>query len=324
MKKNVAVLMGGYSSEYEISIKSGDTIFENIDKTKYNVFKVIIKTDSWFMRDEKNVNHKILKDDFSVLIGDKKINFDIAFIMIHGSPGEDGIIQSYLESLGIAYTGCNSEISKLTFNKNNCKNELQKFDIPMAKSIILKLDDFIDFENIIKKIGIPCFVKANESGSSYGVFKVNKKNELTKAIENAFKYDSEILIESFLDGKEVSVGVMKFKNEIKVFGITELVTENDFFDYEAKYEGKSIEITPANITYEQKKRVTNIVKKIYSKLEMKGFSRSEFIFVNNIPYFLEINSIPGMTKESILPQQLSKIDISIEEIVNESIEQAIK
>lgn len=324
MKKNVAVLMGGYSSEYEISIKSGDTIFENIDKTKYNVFKVIIKTGSWFMRDEKNVNHKILKDDFSVLIGDKKINFDIAFIMIHGSPGEDGIIQSYLESLGIAYTGCNSEISKLTFNKNNCKNELQKFDIPMAKSIILKLDDFIDFENIIKKIGIPCFVKANESGSSYGVFKVNKKNELTKAIENAFKYDSEILIESFLDGKEVSVGVMKFKNEIKVFGITELVTENDFFDYEAKYEGKSIEITPANITYEQKKRVTNIVKKIYSKLEMKGFSRSEFIFVNNIPYFLEINSIPGMTKESILPQQLSKIDISIEEIVNESIEQAIK
>ncbi len=324
MKKNVAVLMGGYSSEYEISIKSGDTIFENIDKTKYNVFKVIIKTDSWFMRDEKNVNHKILKDDFSVLIGDKKINFDIAFIMIHGSPGEDGIIQSYLESLGIAYTGCNSEISKLTFNKNNCKNELQKFDIPMAKSIILKLDDFIDCENIIKKIGIPCFVKANESGSSYGVFKVNKKNELTKAIENAFKYDSEILIESFLDGKEVSVGVMKFKNEIKVFGITELVTENDFFDYEAKYEGKSIEITPANITYEQKKRVTNIVKKIYSKLEMKGFSRSEFIFVNNIPYFLEINSIPGMTKESILPQQLSKIDISIEEIVNESIEQAIK
>ena len=324
MKKNVAVLMGGYSSEYEISIKSGDTIFENIDKTKYNVFKVIIKTDSWFMRDEKNVNHKILKDDFSVLIGDKKINFDIAFIMIHGSPGEDGIIQSYLESLGIAYTGCNSEISKLTFNKNNCKNELQKFDIPMAKSIILKLDDFIDFENIIKKIGIPCFVKANESGSSYGVFKVNKKNELTKAIENAFKYDSEILIESFLDGKEVSVGVMKFKNEIKVFGITELVTENDFFDYEAKYEGKSIEITPANITYEQKKRVTNIVKKIYSKLEMKGFSRSEFIFVNNIPYFLEINSIPGMTKESILPQQLSKIEISIEEIVNESIEQAIK
>ena len=324
MKKNVAVLMGGYSSEYEISIKSGDTIFENIDKTKYNVFKVIIKTDSWFMRDEKNVNHKILKDDFSVLIGDKKINFDIAFIMIHGCPGEDGIIQSYLESLGIAYTGCNSEISKLTFNKNNCKNELQKFDIPMAKSIILKLDDFIDCENIIKKIGIPCFVKANESGSSYGVFKVNKKNELNKAIENAFKYDSEILIESFLDGKEVSVGVMKFKNEIKVFGITELVTENDFFDYEAKYEGKSIEITPANITYEQKKRVTNIVKKIYSKLEMKGFSRSEFIFVNNIPYFLEINSIPGMTKESILPQQLSKIDISIEEIVNESIEQAIK
>ena len=324
MKKNVAVLMGGYSSEHKISIKSGEVIFENINKSLFNPYKVIIEKNLWYVKDSDNNKCKILKDDFSVNIDGLKIKFDIAFIMIHGSPGENGIIQSYLEKLGIAYTGCNSFTSELTFNKNNCKRKLHQFEIPLADSFVLNFGDSIEIDKIIKRIGIPCFVKANKSGSSFGVFKVDKKNDLQNAIKNAFKFDKEIMIESYLDGTEVSIGVMKFKNEIKVFGITELVTENDFFDYEAKYEGKSKEITPANISVDQQNAVIEIAKKIYSKLEMKGFTRSEFIFVNNIPYFLEINSIPGMTHESILPKQLYKIGMTIQDVVNESLDQAVK
>ena len=262
MKKNVAVLMGGYSSEYKISIKSGEVIFENINKSLFNPYKVIIEKNSWYVKDSNNKKCKILKNDFSVNIDGLKIKFDIAFIMIHGSPGENGIIQSYFEKLGIAYTGCNSFTSELTFNKNSCKRKLRQFEIPLADSFVLNFGDSIEIDKIIKRIGIPCFVKANKSGSSFGVFKVDKKNDLQNAIKNAFKFDKEIMIESYLDGTEVSVGVMKYKNEIKVFGITELVTENDFFDYEAKYEGKSKEITPANISVDQQNAVIEIAKKI--------------------------------------------------------------
>ena len=324
MKKNVAVLMGGYSSEYKISIKSGEVIFENINKSLFNPYKVIIEKNLWYVKDSDNNKCKILKDDFSVNIDGLKIKFDIAFIMIHGSPGENGIIQSYLEKLGIAYTGCNSFTSELTFNKNSCKRKLRQFEIPLADSFVLNFGDSIEIDKIIKRIGIPCFVKANKSGSSFGVFKVDKKNDLQNAIKNAFKFDKEIMIESYLDGTEVSIGVMKFKDEIKVFGITELVTENDFFDYEAKYEGKSKEITPANISQIQRNNVSKIAKKIYQKLGVKGLSRSEFIFVGNTPYFLELNSIPGLTKESIFPKQVKISGISLKELFTEIVQQAIE
>ena len=186
----------------------------------------------------------------------------------------------------------------------------------------MNIDEDIDEEKIIKNIGIPCFVKANKSGSSFGVYKVNDKNELLKSIKNSFKVDNEILIESFLDGTEVSVGVMKYKNNIEIFGITELISENDFFDYEAKYEGKSKEITPANISEIQKNNVLKISKKIYLKLGMKGFSRSEFIFVGDTPHFLEINSIPGMTNESIFPKQAKNKGITLKELFEDLIKQA--
>ncbi len=322
MKKNVAVVMGGYSSEFDISIKSGQVVYNNLKGDLHNCYRIIIRKDKWTHLDENNEEFDIIKDDFSIQFENKRVKFDVAFIVVHGSPGEDGILQSYFDVIGIPYTGCNSYTSAITFNKRDCISFLKKYNIPSAKSIHLNIDDDIDEEKIIKNIGIPCFVKANKSGSSFGVYKVNDKNELLKSIKNSFKVDNEILIESFLDGTEVSVGVMKYKNNIEIFGITELISENDFFDYEAKYEGKSKEITPANISEIQKNNVLKISKKIYLKLGMKGFSRSEFIFVGDTPHFLEINSIPGMTKESIFPKQAKNKGITLKELFEDLIKQA--
>ena len=322
MKKNVAVVMGGYSSEFDISIKSGQVVYDNLKGDLHNCYRIIIRKDKWTHLDENNEEFDVIKDDFSIQFENKRVKFDVAFIVVHGSPGEDGILQSYFDVIGIPYTGCNSYTSAITFNKRDCISFLKKYNIPSAKSIHLNIDDDIDEEKIIKNIGIPCFVKANKSGSSFGVYKVNDKNELLKSIKNSFKVDNEILIESFLDGTEVSVGVMKYKNNIEIFGITELISENDFFDYEAKYEGKSKEITPANISEIQKNNVLKISKKIYLKLGMKGFSRSEFIFVGDTPHFLEINSIPGMTKESIFPKQAKNKGITLKELFEDLIKQA--
>mgnify|MGYP001268137125 FL=1 len=324
MKKNVAVVMGGYSFEYDISMKSGQVVYDNLENELYNCYKIIIKKNKWILLDENNKEFNICKEDFSVQLENKKIKFDVAFIVVHGSPGEDGLLQSYFDVIGIPYTGCDSYTSAITFNKRDCISILKKYNVPSAKSIHLNIEDDIDEEKIIKNIGIPCFVKANKSGSSFGVYKVNDKKDLLKSIENSFKVDNEILIESFLDGTEVSVGVMNYKNNIEVFGISELITENDFFDYEAKYEGKSKEITPANISEIQKKNVTEISKKIYKKLGMKGFSRSEFIFEGDIPHFLEINSIPGMTKESIFPKQVQNKGISLKDLFGDLIKKAVE
>ena len=323
MKRNIAVLMGGFSPERDISIKSGAVIYNNIDKESYNPYKIIISKEKWIYIDDNNNEFKVSKDDFSIKVDKVKINFDVAFIVIHGSPGEDGLLQSYFELIGIPYTGCDSYTSSITFNKRDCISILQKYDIPSANSIHLNIGDTIIENEIIEKVGIPCFVKANKSGSSFGVYKVNDRKDLINSINNSFKIDNEVLIESFLDGIEVSVGVMNYKNEIKVLGITQFITENDFFDYSAKYEGKSTEITPANISELQKNNVTKIAKKIYKKLGLKGFSRSEFIFIGDTPYFLEINSIPGMTNESILPKQAENSGISLKDICSEIIEEAI-
>ena len=323
MKKNVAILSGGFSSEFDVSIQSGDVIFHNIDRYKYIPFKIVIKKDSWLYHSSDGENIAVNKEDFSIDIGKNRINFDVIIIMIHGSPGEDGILQSYFDLLGIPYTGCNSYTSALTFNKRDCISVLKKYNIPTAKSVHVNCSDIIEPTQIIDELGLPCFVKANKSGSSFGVYKVHSVSELSSAVKKAFEFDNEILIESFLEGTEVSVGVMKYKNETVVFGITELISENDFFDYDAKYHGQSQEITPANISAVQRKNVSEIAVKIYNKLGIKGISRSEFIFVDQIPHFLELNSIPGMTNESIFPKQAKNIGISVKEIIDELIEQTI-
>ena len=315
--------MGGYTSEYKISLKSGEVVYNTLNKKIYTPYRIHIFKNKWVYVEDLNNEYEINKNDFSVTINGKKITFDCVFNAIHGSPGEDGYMQAYFELLGIPHTSCNMYQAALTYNKRDLLAVLKPYGIKMAESYYLNLGDPIDEEAIIAKVGLPCFVKANKSGSSFGVSKVYKIEDLKAAIEISFKEDSEIIIEAFLDGTEVSVGVIKYKGKTTVLPITEIVSENDFFDYEAKYEGKSQEITPARISEEYQKAVTEVAKKIYNILQLKGFSRSEFIFKQGVPYLLEINTVPGLTKESILPQQAAVAGISLENLFENAIEEAI-
>lgn len=323
-KKNVAVVMGGYSDEYIVSLKSGQLIFDSLDRDFYNVYKVVILQNEWYFLDKNENKMPINKGDFSVnLNSNPLLKFDVCFNIIHGTPGENGLLQAYWDAIGQTYTGCDFYQSALTFNKKDTLAVLSKYGIPSAKSIYLRKGQTINQEEIISELGLPLFVKPNQSGSSLGISKVKQASELLAATEFAFKEDDEILIESFLDGMEVSVGVINFKGETIVLGITEIVSENDFFDYEAKYEGASEEITPARIDAETTQRVEEIAKRAYESLGMSGFSRSEFILMNGIPYMLEMNTNPGFSPASILPQQAKIYGISIQDLCGNEVEKAL-
>ncbi|MDP5000299.1 MAG: D-alanine--D-alanine ligase [Flavobacterium sp.] len=322
--KNVAIIMGGYSSEYKISLTSGNVVFNNINRTKFNPYRIHIFKEKWVYVDENDTEFPIDKNDFSVVINGTKVNFDVVFNAIHGTPGEDGLMQAYFELLHIPQTSCDYYQAALTFNKRDMLSVLKPYGIKTAESYYLNLGDEINVDTILAKVGLPCFVKPNKSGSSFGISKVKTREEFLPAIENAYKEDDEIIIESFLDGTEVSVGVIYYKGTITVLPITEIVSENDFFDYEAKYLGKSKEITPARISDELKVKIETVAKRAYEVLKMKGFSRSEFIIVNNEPFMLEMNTIPGLTNESILPQQAREAGISLPELFENAIELALK
>ena len=323
-KKNIAVVMGGYSDEYKVSLKSGQLIFDSLNRDLYNVYKVVILKEEWYFLDDRGEKAPINKADFSVSLSSGfKVKFDVCFNIIHGRPGENGELQAYWNTIGQKYTGCDFYQSALTFNKKDTLAVLSKYGIPSAKSIYLKQGEEINEEEIIKKLGLPLFVKPNQSGSSLGISKVKEQSELKKALEFAFAEDEEILIESFLDGMEVSVGVVDFNNETIVLGITEIVPHKEFFDYEAKYEGASEEITPARIDDETRKRVEEISIKAYDSLGMSGFSRSEFIIMNGIPYMLEMNTNPGFSPASILPQQAAIYGISLKDLCGNEVEKAL-
>ncbi|WP_273567744.1 D-alanine--D-alanine ligase [Maribacter halichondriae] len=324
MRKNIAIIMGGYSSEYKISLKSGNVVYDYLDKKKFNGYRIHIFREKWVYVDDDAIEHHVNRHDFSIMIHGQTIRFDCVFNAIHGTPGEDGLMQAYFELLGLPQTSCDYYQAALTFNKRDLLSVLRPYGIKAAKSYYLNLGDPIDKDKIIATVGLPCFVKANRAGSSFGISKVYKKEALETAIELAFKEDSEILIEAFLEGTEVSVGVITYKGETKVLPITEIVTENDFFDYEAKYEGKSQEITPARITKVQEEKVSEIAKRAYEILKMKGYTRSEFIFVDEVPYMLEMNTTPGLTTESILPQQAQKGGIGLSELFESAVEEALK
>ncbi|OIQ40000.1 MAG: D-alanine--D-alanine ligase A [Bacteroidetes bacterium MedPE-SWsnd-G1] len=323
MQKNIAVVMGGYSSEYLISLKSGSVVMNHLNKTLYNAYEVHIFKEKWVLLFD-NKEFEIDRHDFSTNVNGNKIQFDCVFNAIHGMPGEDGQFLSYLELIGIPHTSAPSYQMALTFNKRDCLSVVKPYGIKTAESYYLNLGDPIIPSEIIGKVGLPCFVKANKAGSSFGISKVYKAEELDTAIANSFNEDDEIIIESFLDGKEVSVGVINYKGSTKVLPITEIVSENDFFDYEAKYQGASQEITPARLTKNERQKVENIAKKAYEVLRMSGFSRSEFIFKNGEPHMLEMNTVPGLTEESILPQQAAEAGISLEDLFGNAIEMALK
>lgn len=323
MKKNIAIIMGGYSSEYEISLQSGQVVFETLNPEKYEAFRIHIFKDKWVYVDTNTIEFPIDKNDFSVTIDGKKITFDCVFNAIHGTPGEDGYIQGYFKLLNIPQTSCSMYQAALTFNKRDCLSVLKPYGIKTATSFYVNHGDVVDVDKIVAKVGLPCFVKANKAGSSFGVSKVYKKEAIMEALDVAFNEDDEVIIESFLDGTEVSVGVITYKGEVKVLPITEIVSNNDFFDYKAKYLGESQEITPARLSKEQEEKVNKVAQQVYEVLRMTGFSRSEYIFKDGEPHLLEVNTVPGFTRASILPQQAAAAGISLRELFENAIEECL-
>ena len=319
MKPRVAVIMGGYTSEHDISLKSGAVVMTHIDKNIYNPYPVRIDKDAWLVEVDGSWKPIDIADFSS---GD--LRFDAVFNAVHGTPGENGELQAYFDSLQIPYTGCSAEVSSLTYNKTKTLEHLAPYGIAMAKRIVLSAGDAIDTQKIVEKVGLPCFVKANQAGSSFGVSKVYEENKLSEAIEVAHREDSEVLIESFLQGTEVSIGVITYEGKVHVLAPTEIVTDEDFFDFSAKYEGKSEEITPARLGESQLQALRVASEKVYTTLGMKGMSRSDFIFVGDVPHFLEINTVPGLTEESLLPQQAKYVGISLTDLFGNALVEAME
>lgn len=312
MKKKIAVLYGGNSSEAEISIKSGKQVVSWIDKERYEVYPIIVNNNEWMLDNAVPVD----KTDFSAMRGREKIKFDFAYIMIHGTPGENGLMPGYFEMLGIPHSTCSSLISSLTFNKYLCKLVLKELNLNMARSLLLRRDKRVSAETVLSALGLPCFVKPNNGGSSCGVSKVNKPEELDNALKTAFREDNEVIVEEYVKGIEVSNGILKTKNRTIVMPLTQIISKKEFFDYEAKYtEGMSEEITPAKLPEDIVKECQRCSGLIYDFLGCKGIVRVDYIIKDNKPYFLEINTVPGMSGASIIPKQAEVYGISVPELL---------
>ena len=322
--KIIGVACGGLTSEREISLESGNLIFNLIKDSKFECFKIVVNKKNYTVVDKFENTFLLNKKNFQFFKNDNHMTFDYIINLIHGSPGEDGKITKKLENLDISHSTCNSSIAELTFNKKKCLGLAKKSGLKTAKSLLIKKGQEIKKQEIEYKIGFPCFVKPNQSGSSFGISKVYSEKELKPAIEKALKEDNEIVIESFLRGREVNVGVFKLNGKVEVLPITEVISDNDFFDYRAKYEGESEEITPAILQTELESKVKQHALNLYKKLNLRGITRSEFIFKENIPYFLETNTIPGMTKQSIIPQQFDAANKSLKKTILAMINEGLK
>ena len=313
--KNIAVVFGGYSSEYDVSVKSAKFIYDNLkDNSDWNIYEICIS------KKEKTVKFKerifdLDYQNFSFEIDGIIIKPDAVFNIIHGDPGENGVLAEILEKNQIPQTGCDNYVSQLTFNKKKFIEFVDHLEIPCAKQILLKKKEMIDIEKILETIKLPCIVKPNNGGSSIGVSKVNYIDELENKIKIAFNEDNQVLIETFLEGQEVSVGVINRNGKRIILPITEIISENELFDYNAKYLGESQEITPGNISKESEALIHKYIAKIYDNIELNGITRSEFIIVNQIPHILETNTIPGFTKQSIIPQQIEVQKLSVKEVL---------
>ena len=316
--KNVAIIEGGYSHEKIISLQSAETVYQNIDRELYNPIKVRIDEDGWFAYDNSE-KVEINRTDFSY----NDIKFDIAFIVIHGTPGEDGKLQAYFDMLNIPYSTCSHLAAALTFDKFVCNQYLSTFGIKVADAVLVRRNEEIIASEIVEKVGLPCFVKPNDGGSSFGVTKVKSKNELKEAIELALSHGTQVIVESFMEGREVTNGIYRNKTGFVPLPITEIVTTNDFFDFEAKYKGESDEITPADLTVELTDKVKAVTKQIVELLDMNGIARADYIIQNGEPYLIEINSVPGMSGESLIPQMAEYEGISLKQLFNEVLEVVI-
>jgi D-alanine-D-alanine ligase len=315
--KNIAIICGGNSGEYEVSVSSGKMVMKNIDVERYKGYLITIRNQDWFYLDESGRKYDINKSDFSLKIGDEKICFDGIFNAIHGTPGEDGKLQGYFDMMGLPYSSCNHSTSALTFNKYFCNHFVGSFGIKTADSVSLFRGEPINQIQIIERLGLPLFVKPAESGSSVGISKVNMEDELDEAIAFAFSESDRILIEENLKGRELTCGVINKGNELIVLPLTEIISKNDFFDYEAKYtDGMREEPTPADVNVEIEQDVKTLSAFLYRQLDCKGFVRFDYILTENELYFLEVNTIPGMTEASIIPKMVEAYGMPIKEFFN--------
>jgi D-alanine-D-alanine ligase len=315
-KPNIAVISGGDSSEFVVSVKSGANVYKAIDTEKYVPWLIQMKGKAWIvMQDDKKIAD-IDKSDFSFMNVNEKVTFSFAYITIHGTPGEDGILQGYFELLGIPYSTCNVHTSSLTFNKWFCNNYLSSFNVKMAISVKLSKGEVIDPAAIVGNLGLPIFIKPNAGGSSFGVTKVKTREEVEPAILKALEESNEALIEQFIDGKEFTCGLVKIKNKKIVFPVTEVLPKNEFFDFEAKYTpGATEEITPARLPAHLFEKCQNISSEIYDLCQCEGIVRMDYILKDEEFYFLEVNTTPGMTATSFIPQQIAAMGLTLKDVI---------
>jgi len=321
MKPTIAIVAGGDSSEVVVSLKSAVGLLSFMDRARYNVYQVILTKEVWVVNITENEQVEIDKSDFSFFNKGNKIKFDFAYITIHGTPGEDGILQGYFDLIGIPYSTCGVLASALTFNKFICNQYLKSFGVKVSESVLLRSGQSINSEEMALKIGFPCFIKPNAGGSSFGVTKVNSKEDVQPAIERAFKEGNEVMIEAFMQGIEVTCGMYKTKSKSIVLPITEVVPHNDFFDFDAKYKGEVDEITPARINPELTARIQKLTAAIYDILGCKGIIRIDYIITEgDVINLLEVNTTPGMTTTSFIPQQVRAAGMEMKDVLTDIIE----
>lgn len=325
MKKKVALVTGGLSGEAQISYKSAVTVNGNLDRNKFEVYQIDINPTGWWYTPENGTPEKVNRDDFSITDGGSKINFDVVLLCIHGTPGEDGKLQGYFDMLGLPYTSCDAATSALTFNKRYTVAVAAFGGISVANSIHLFKHTPVSPENILAKLQLPVFVKPNNGGSSIGMSKVTTADALAPALEKAFKEDTQVLVEEFISGREFTIGVFKTKEALQVLPITEIETSNEFFDFEAKYQGKSVETTPANINATMQEQLEAAAKRVYEVLNCRGVVRVDFIYneQKGLPYMLEVNTVPGQSAASVIPQQVKAMGLSLQDFYTSIIEESI-
>jgi len=323
MRKNIAVVTGGYSGESVISLQSAEQVMKHLDAGKYNCYKIIITKDKWILSQDGK-DSAIDKNDFSATIGGKKIKFDCVFMALHGTPGEDGKLQGYFDMIGMPYTCCGVAASALTFSKSFTVATLSRYGVNTAQSTVVNKNDKITSDEIIAKVPLPVFVKPNEGGSSIGTTKVKHKEDLIPAVAKAFKEGEEVIIEEFIEGTEITCGVIRYKGKIKALAITEIVSQAEFFDFAAKYKDKATrEITPAGIPLSTEAECKNLSEYIYRTLGCRGMIRIDYIIKKGKLCLLEVNTIPGLTERSLLPQQAEFAGISKKELYGNAIEDTL-
>jgi len=323
MKKNIALITGGSSGELEISLGSAGVIAKHIDKNLYNVFTIVIQGNDWIFTD---IQRSVLidKNDFSLSISGQKHFFDCVFIAIHGTPGEDGKLQGYFDMLGLPYTACDVFTSSLTFNKFFTNHVVENLGYKTGKLFMIRLDDDFNSKEIAREIGVPCFVKPNKGGSSVGITKVMREEDLETAIQHAFSHDDEVLVQEYLAGTEITCGLLENKGELLVLPLCEVVSKKEFFDYEAKYTpGMADEIVPARISETLAQKCRDISMILYRNINCKGIVRFDYILIDEDFYFIEVNTIPGLTENSIVPRMARNMGISMQELFTMAIEEAI-